>query len=69
MTPKKSEKNVLITNKKLSEDKFSEINSEEKCKDVNYRNNNVTMEVIKEQKFDDYELNNLEYDLAIKLDK
>ena len=78
----KNARNVIIFSKQLSHNQLlitSKINSinhlsnakfEEKIKfDNNDKSNNEMPEIVQEEKLDDYELNDLEFDEAIKLDK
>ena len=65
---KLSDKKLLENNKIHSTYKFSEINLENQSKenkDLNIKNEGIEPK----EKLDNFELNNLEYDLAIKLDK
>ena len=61
-------KQILMKNKKNTEFKFSEINNENSNKD-NDKINLDSKEDSSNEKLDNFELNNLDYDMAIKLDK
>ena len=61
-------KNLLITNKKSNINKIQEKNGENEIKINNIPDNEIK-EDNKEEKLDDFELNNLDYNDAIKLDK
>ena len=63
-----SNKNSLNTNKINSLYQFSEINNHNKTKENENLNSNIN-ETSPNEKLDNFELNNLEYDMALKLDK
>ena len=63
-----SDKNLLMSNKLSSYKKLSIINPENKVK-TNVNSNSEKNEENPDEKLDNFELNNLEYDKAIQLDK
>ena len=69
IAPKSSDKNVLVSNKLNSKNSFIETFEENSTKIYKNTINKKMSANIQNKNLDDYELNNLEYDLAIQIDK
>ena len=65
---KYSDRNILSENKLIYFNNYSSVKFQNKGK-VDNKNNPQIKEAIPEEKLDNFELNNLDYDLAMKLDK
>ena len=63
-----TDKNLLMPNKSTSIKKLSIINQENKT-NANIKRNSEEIEANPDEKLDNFELNNLEYDKAVQLDK